>query len=153
MIECLPVKRCSHNLFQFFSSEIFLYSLWTYRFVSCKRIIGNDSVCYGFAYNCLQLDGQVDDCSGSKVTLCPKIQIVFVDEETVQCRERYVRQLILCFQKLRQMVIRVFICPQTFFRTIYAYTFLKITDKLSEIAQECFLPASHPKQLVFHFFG
>ena len=90
MVEGLPVKRGGHNPLQLLGSEIFLPGFWTHRLVSCKRIGGNDAVCNGFSDNGLQLHGQVDDGSGSKAPFRSKIQIVLVDERTVQCGKRNV---------------------------------------------------------------
>lgn len=83
MVKSLSVKRCGHNPMQFLGGEIFLHGLWVRRFVSRERIGGNDAVRDGFTDNGLQLDGKVDDGSGSEVAFCPQVQVVFVYEGTV----------------------------------------------------------------------
>ena len=83
MIKSLSVKRCGHNPLQFLGGEIFLHGLWVRRFVSRKRIGGNNAVRDGFTDNGLQLDSQVDNGSGSEVAFCPQVQVVFVYEGTV----------------------------------------------------------------------
>ena len=88
MIEGLPVKRGGHNPVQLFCREIFLHVLRAHRLVAHERAGGNNTVSNGLSDNGFQLDGQVDDCSGSEVTFRPEIQIILVNERTVQRRKR-----------------------------------------------------------------
>ena len=132
MVEGLSMKRGRHNPPQFLGRKIFLHGFRVYRFISAKRISGDDAIRYGFAHDSLQLDGQVDDGSGCEIALCPQVQVVFVDEGTVQCGKRYVRQPVLPMQESFDMVVGITVRPQAAFRAADSYAFFKITDELPE---------------------
>ena len=88
------LKSIRSSLDKDYSSVDTLYATPTpsYGFdYSLYRISGNDTVSYSFTHDGFQLDGQVDDGSGSEIAFGTKVQVVFVDEGAVQCRERNIR--------------------------------------------------------------
>ena len=153
MIEGLPVKRGGHNPVQLFCREIFLHVLRAHRLVAHERAGGNNTVSNGLSDNGFQLDGQVDDCSGSEVTFRPEIQIILVNERTVQRRKRNIGELVLRLQESFDMAIGIAIGSQASYRTVYPHTLFKVADEPPEISQKRFLPACHSKQYAFHLFG
>ena len=134
MIEGLPVKRGGHNPVQLFCREIFLHVLRAHRLVAHERAGGNNTVSNGLSDNGFQLDGQVDDCSGSEVPFRPEIQIILVNERTVQRRKRNIGELVLRLQESFDMVVGIAIGSQASYRTVYPHTFFKVADEPPEIS-------------------
>ena len=147
------MKRSGHKPLQLFVGKILLHRFRTNRLVTHEWISGNDTVSYSFTHDGFQLDGQVDDGSGSEIAFCTKVQVVFVDEGAVQCRERNIRQPVFFLQKLLNVPIGIAVCLQTFGCAVDSNPLFKIVDELPEIAQQCFLPACHSKQNAFHFLS
>ena len=87
------------------------------------------------------------------MAFCPQVQVVFVDERTVQCGKGDIRQFVSHLQKPFNMVVGIAIGPQASCRAVYPYTLFKGADESSEISQKRFLPIGHPKQYSFYLFG
>lgn len=71
MVEGLPVKRGGHYPLQFLCREISPYGFRSYRFISGKRVGGDDTVRDSLTDDGSQPDGQVDDGPGSETALRP----------------------------------------------------------------------------------
>ncbi len=87
------------------------------------------------------------------MALCPQIQVVFVDERTVQCGKRDIRQFVSHLQEPFDMVVGIAIGSQASCCAVYSHTLFKVADEPSEISQKRFLPAGHSKQYSFYLFG
>ena len=68
------------------------------------------------------------------MALCPQIQVVFVDERTVQCGKRDIRQFVSHLQEPSDMVVGIAIGPQASCCAVYSHTLFKVADESSEIS-------------------
>ena len=61
------MERSGHKPLQLFIGKILLHRFRTNRLVTHERINGNDTVSDSLTHDGFQLDGQVDDGSGSEI--------------------------------------------------------------------------------------
>ena len=95
MVQGRIVKRCGHDPVQFLVREVLLFRFRMHGFVTEERVGGDDAVSDGFTYHGLQPDREIDDSTRSQTAFGTQMQVIFLNEGKVQCRERDIRYLVL----------------------------------------------------------